>query len=69
MRVVLLCDGMDWCDASAELLVEPDGADVANDMRAYPGWQKCGQGLREWLMDTRGYREPAPYEAVRVWRP
>lgn len=70
IRVMMLCDGCDWTDASADLLVVPEGADPGADVRAYPGYAASRKRhLREWLVEERGYRKPTDAEAVTVWAP
>lgn len=66
-KILLVCGGGDWYDASADMLAVPEGRDLDADVEEYPGYRACKKFLREWLMSVHGYDEPSDDEAVEVW--
>ena len=62
-----MCGGGDWYDASMEVLIEPDGRNMEEDIKKYPGWKNCTLSKRDWLIKEFGYRDYTDDEAYEHW--
>ena len=57
LRIVLLFHAGFSMDCSAELFVEPEGRDVEEDVKNYPGYEKSKKFLHQYLTGL-GYKQP-----------
>lgn len=62
--ILHLTSGGDWADANSICLVVPEGRNVEEDIKTYPGYQIVKMFLNMWLITEFGYREPTENEVV-----
>ncbi len=81
MKLIALCGGGDWWDASLDLMAVPEGLDIEQEKIAWRAWYKNEYGPRlldrpqpeyvsfpKWL-ESKGARDATKDEIEEVWEP